>query len=122
MDYHDLIKLDDAQLLQRLTKLDAKVYDGDPQPGLDELEVELDLAGQEVNRRFGTDACDLLASYWTASHAAADDRVRDAEEMPEVLVEIAKGEHVHRPSERRNGNCICGVQAEQIESANQRGL
>lgn len=112
----DIQTLTDAQLIQRVTKLDARIYvDGPDNPDPDgELAEELSLAEQECNRRFGTDAMDVLASYWTASHAGSDDRVSQAMEDPQTLVEIAKGTHVHQ-SQGQFGSCKCGVLAQFIK-------
>lgn len=53
----------------------------------------MDSASQEIEARWGADASDNLAEYFTASHASYEDMVRMARESADLLVELAKGEH-----------------------------
>lgn len=66
-------------------------------------------ADQEIDRRFGYGACDLLASYFTASHASTADTLRMANEQTDLLAEIARDQHRCTRREGIGSRCRCGA-------------
>jgi hypothetical protein len=92
MNYLDLASHSDAELL-------VGAFDEDQPPYV---------MGDEIDRRFGEGANDRLASYFTASHASGEDMTQMACDDTDLLVEIAKGEHVHTTP-----TCRCGARQPQ---------
>ena len=121
----DVTQISDQELLQRLTQLDRELYD-EPAEGWAnwpttpeqarhgaELADAMQATEQEIERRFGEGANDVLASYWTAAHADGADGDRQAHEDPQTLIEIANGTHQH--ASVNGGTCKCGVLPQYIQ-------
>lgn len=99
MDQHSLAALSDKDLLVKYYELQRNWETADND--------QISLAGAVVDQRFGPDATDLLASYFTASHASTEDCIWWARERTEVLVEIARD--VHQCQIEPSGQCRCGA-------------
>lgn len=98
----ELEKMSPTQLLEFAFHWSGQLTDGNWLDGDDEATIanKLDIAAhcvnnatQEIEVRWGAEAHDNLAEYFTASHASRDDMLRLAREQADLLVEIAKGEH-----------------------------
>lgn len=87
----ELEKMTPAQLLEFAFYWSNQMGDGDINP--DTCSCNYLSARQEMESRWGADASDLLAEYFTASHASYEDMARMAREQADLLVEVAKGEH-----------------------------
>jgi len=103
-------ELTDQDLLTRFVTVDAEMGDADIDPRLvDEAEAELAMLEAEVTRRFGENALDNLANWWTPSHASHEDVLQMAREETDHLVELLRGHNCDNESVNQcTGCCWCG--------------
>lgn len=109
MDPHSLATLSDKDLLVKFYELQSN-WDTAPADDAETLYEQCNTVGHVIESRFGPDSVDLLASYFTASHASADDAIWWAQNRTEVLVEIARD--AHRCQAEPSGRCRCGAIAQ----------
>lgn len=106
MDPYSLATLSDRDLLVKFYELQSN-WDTIPAGEAENLAEQCNTVGHVIDSRFGPDSVDLLASYFTASHASANDAIWWARERTEILVEIARD--VHQCHLEPSGRCRCGA-------------
>lgn len=103
--FASLTELNDWDLLGHRYRLNAAWWGASSDGATESLQRQEREAETEIDRRFGVGASDRLSGYFTASHADADDMIRVVADDPDLIVEIAKGEHICTPAPV----CRCGA-------------
>lgn len=86
-----LVRLEDNGLLVKFYELVQELTYEDERP-YDVVEAEVDMLQIEIRLRFGDEALDRSAAWFTATKASGEDMIRIAREEPERIIAVMKNE------------------------------